>query len=74
MRTCKENPDTECRWEECCYCNENNACTYGNSVLCEIYFDQDEYGHCIQDRCSNWDVILGVCTEQPDNTVSVVMD
>jgi hypothetical protein len=59
-------------------CKENHGdfyqkdiCTYGDSIAdtditpeCEVYLEQDEYGHCIKDRCSNWDIVLGECTEQ----------
>jgi hypothetical protein len=35
-----------------------------DTPVCEFHLEQDESGYCIKDRCSNWDIVLGECTER----------
>ena len=74
MRTCKDNPNALCQEDNCIYYASSGACTYGNAVLCELYPDLDEYGHCVEDSCSSWDVVLGECTDQQDSSVLIESD
>ena len=70
MRSCKANDNRECQEHECNFYDGNGACTWDNAPLCEFYPDVDEYGHCIESRCSSWDIVLGECTERETSVVA----
>ena len=50
-------------------CTEDHGASSQGDI--DIFVDDKEacmlgykYGSCVEDRCSNWDIMLGECTEQ----------